>query len=113
MSSIRRRCRLAAASKGDRTDAGDACHRSTIARRLGIKFHHKRLWNDPVCNVQLGSAEIVDAYNGNHVLAFAGYNAGRVKEWIARHGDPRDPNVNVVGWPNASRSRRRAFACSG
>jgi soluble lytic murein transglycosylase len=75
----------------------------TIARRLGIKFDPKRLRNDPVYNVQMGSAEIadlVDSYDGNHVLAFVGYNAGRgrVKEWIARYGDPRDPNVDAVDW---------------
>lgn len=75
----------------------------TIARRLGIKFDPKRLLNDPSYNVQMGSAEIADlvnTYDGNHVLAFVGYNAGRgrVKEWVARYGDPRNPNVDVVDW---------------
>ena len=75
----------------------------TIARRLGIKADLKRLVKDPVYNVQMGSAELadlVDAYDGNHVLAFVGYNAGRgrVKQWIARYGDPRDPSVDVVDW---------------
>lgn len=75
----------------------------TIARRLGMKFDPGRLLRDPSYNVQLGSAQIahlVDAYDGNHVLAFVGYNAGpgRVKEWIARYGDPRDPSVDVVDW---------------
>jgi soluble lytic murein transglycosylase len=75
----------------------------TIARRLGIKFEAKRLLSDPAYNVQLGSAEIADlvnTYDGNHVLAFVGYNAGRgrVRKWIARYGDPRDPNVDVVDW---------------
>ena len=75
----------------------------TIARRLGIKFDARRLRKDPTYNVQLGSAELadlLDAYDGNHVLAFVGYNAGRgrVKEWVARFGDPRDPNVDVVDW---------------
>lgn len=75
----------------------------TIARRLGIKFNLKRLLRDPAYNMQMGSAEIADlvnAYDGNHVLAFVGYNAGRgrVKEWIAHYGDPRDPNVNAVDW---------------
>ncbi len=75
----------------------------TISRRLGIKFDPKRLLKDPSYNVQLGSAELADlvkAYDGNHVLAFVGYNAGRgrVKEWIARYGDPRDPSVDVVDW---------------
>lgn len=75
----------------------------TIARRLGMKFDPKRLLKDPSYNVQLGSAQIahlVNTYDGNHVLAFVGYNAGpgRVKQWIARYGDPRDPTVDVVDW---------------
>ena len=53
--------------------------------------------------MQLGSAELGDllkTYDGNHVLAFVGYNAGRgrVKQWIAQFGDPRDPKVDVVDW---------------
>ena len=75
----------------------------TICRRLGIKFDPKRLRKDPTYNVQLGSAELGDllkTYDGNHVLAFVGYNAGRgrVKQWIAQFGDPRDPKVDVVDW---------------
>lgn len=75
----------------------------TIARRLGIAFDPERLRRDPAYNVQFGSAEIADlvnTYDGNHVLAFVGYNAGRgrVKEWIARYGDPRDTSVDVVDW---------------
>lgn len=75
----------------------------TIARRLGIPFDLKRLRNDPAYNVQLGAAEIahlVDNYDGNHVLAFVGYNAGpgRVRQWVARYGDPRDPKVDAVDW---------------
>ncbi|WP_298240888.1 lytic transglycosylase domain-containing protein [uncultured Bradyrhizobium sp.] len=75
----------------------------TIARRLGIAFDPGRLHADPAYNVQLGSAELADllkTYDGNHVLALVGYNAGRgrVKRWIARYGDPRDPSVDVVDW---------------
>lgn len=75
----------------------------TIARRLGIKFDLKRLLSDPAYNLQLGSAEIahlVDTYDDNYILAFVGYNAGRgrVKDWIARYGDPRDPSVDAVDW---------------
>src|SRR5262249_11555337 len=31
---------------------------------------------------------------------FAGYNAGRgrVQQWVAAHGDPRDPKVDAVDW---------------
>ncbi|TCU77064.1 soluble lytic murein transglycosylase [Bradyrhizobium sp. R2.2-H] len=75
----------------------------TIARRLGIAFDPGRLRTDAAYNVQLGSAELADllrTYDGNHVLALVGYNAGRgrVKQWIARYGDPRDPTVDVVDW---------------
>ena len=39
-------------------------------------------------------------YNGSYILTFAGYNAGRgrVKQWIAAYGDPRDPHVDPVDW---------------
>jgi len=75
----------------------------TIARKYGVKFDAKRLLNDPVYNMQMGAAEIgslVQEYHGNHVLAFVAYNAGRgrVRDWIARFGDPRDPSVDVVDW---------------
>ena len=41
-----------------------------------------------------------DSGKKQHALAFVGYNAGRgrVRKWIARYGDPRDPNVDVVDW---------------
>lgn len=75
----------------------------TIARRLGIAFEPARLRSDPAYNVQFGSAELADllkTYDGNHVLVLVGYNAGRgrVRQWIARYGDPRDPSVDVVDW---------------
>jgi soluble lytic murein transglycosylase len=75
----------------------------TIARKYGVKFDARRLLNDPVYNMQMGAAEIgslVQEYDGNHVLAFVAYNAGRgrARDWIARFGDPRDPKVDVVDW---------------
>jgi soluble lytic murein transglycosylase len=53
--------------------------------------------------MQIGAAELGDdiaAYNGSYILAFAGYNAGRgrVREWVERYGDPRDPKVDPVDW---------------
>ncbi|EJW09957.1 Soluble lytic murein transglycosylase precursor [Rhodovulum sp. PH10] len=75
----------------------------TIARRLGIRFDRKRLKSDPLYNLQMGAAELadlIDTYDGNHVLAFVGYNAGRgrVRQWTERYGDPRDPRVDPVDW---------------
>jgi peptidoglycan lytic transglycosylase len=51
----------------------------------------------------MGAAELGDliqAYDGNYILVFVGYNAGRgrVKEWVARYGDPRNPDVDPVDW---------------
>ena len=53
--------------------------------------------------MQIGAAGLADdigRYNGSYVLAFAGYNAsrGRVQQWVAQHGDPRDPKVDAVDW---------------
>jgi len=77
------------------------------ARYVTGKFHapydEKRLLSDQSYNVQLGAAELAGLladYRGSYILAFVGYNAGpgRVKEWIAKHGDPRDPKVDPIDW---------------
>src|SRR5262249_5506815 len=73
------------------------------AKRFGVKYDWKRMVNDAVYNCQMGSAELsglLQDYRGSFILTFAGYNAGRgrVKEWIARHGDPRDPTVDPIDW---------------
>ena len=74
-----------------------------IAKKFNVAYDQSRLLNDTVYNMQIGAAELADdigRYNGSYVLAFAGYNAGRgrVKEWIERHGDPRDPKVDPIDW---------------
>jgi soluble lytic murein transglycosylase len=51
----------------------------------------------------MGAAEVaalLKEYRGSYVMTFAGYNAGRgrVKQWVAQHGDPRDPKVDAVDW---------------
>ncbi len=53
--------------------------------------------------MQMGAAELsnlLTGYNGSYILTFAGYNAGRgrVRQWIAAYGDPRDPKVDPVDW---------------
>jgi soluble lytic murein transglycosylase len=73
------------------------------AKRFGIAFDWNRLVSDPVYNTQMGAAEVaalLKEYRGSYVMAFAGYNAGRgrVAEWVAKHGDPRDPKVDAVDW---------------
>ena len=39
-------------------------------------------------------------YTGSYIMTFAGYNAGRgrVRQWVAQHGDPRDPKIDAVDW---------------
>jgi soluble lytic murein transglycosylase len=39
-------------------------------------------------------------YRGSFILTLAGYNAGRgrVGQWVAQHGDPRDPKIDAVDW---------------
>jgi soluble lytic murein transglycosylase len=74
-----------------------------VAKKFGVTYDGKRLLSDPVYNVQMGAAELGDLfinYRGSYILTFAGYNAGsgRVRDWIARYGDPRDPNVDPIDW---------------
>jgi soluble lytic murein transglycosylase len=75
----------------------------TITRRFGATYDPKRLLSDPAYNAMLGAAELgalVSDYRGSYILTFIGYNAGRgrVREWIEKYGDPRDPKVDAVDW---------------
>jgi soluble lytic murein transglycosylase len=74
-----------------------------VTKKFSAPYDEKRLMSDQIYNVQLGAAELGDLivdYRGSYILTFAGYNAGRgrVKEWIARYGDPRDPKVDPIDW---------------
>jgi soluble lytic murein transglycosylase len=73
------------------------------AKRFGVAYDWDRLVSDPVYNTQMGAAELAALfkdYRGSLIMTFAGYNAGRgrVQEWVAQHGDPRDPKVDPVDW---------------
>jgi soluble lytic murein transglycosylase len=73
------------------------------AKLFKAPYNRARLLGDPVYNMQMGAAELsmlLRTYNGSYILAFAGYNAGRgrVRQWIAAYGDPRDPKVDPVDW---------------
>ena len=73
------------------------------AAKFKVTYNRDRLLKDPVYNMQMGAAELsnlLTGYNGSYILTFAGYNAGRgrVKQWIAAYGDPRDPHVDPVDW---------------
>ncbi len=74
-----------------------------VARRAGVEFDPARLIVDPAFNTELGAAllgQLIEDEGGSRELAFAGYNAGpgRVAQWIAAHGDPRDGSVDLVDW---------------
>lgn len=74
-----------------------------IAHKFNVRYDQKRLLHDDVYNMQIGAAELYDnisSYRGSFILAFAGYNAGRgrVKEWIDKYGDPRDPGADPIDW---------------
>src|SRR6516162_8446254 len=73
------------------------------AKRFGVAYDWNRLVSDPAYNTQLGAGEIsalLKDYCGSFILTFAGYNAGRgrVEQWIAQHGEPRDPKNDAVDW---------------
>ena len=73
------------------------------AKRFGVAYDWKRLVFDPVYNMQMGAAEVsalFKEYAGSYIMTFAGYNAGRgrVRQWVAQHGDPRDAKVDAVDW---------------
>ena len=72
-------------------------------KRFGVAYDWNRLLSDPVYNTQMGAAELaalLKEYRGSYIMAFAGYNAGRgrVQQWVAQRGDPRDPKVDAVDW---------------
>jgi soluble lytic murein transglycosylase len=73
------------------------------AKRFGVAYDWKRFESDPVYNTQMGAAEVsalFREYTGSYIMTFAGYNAGRgrVQQWVAQHGDPRDPKVDAADW---------------
>ncbi|HZQ11595.1 MAG TPA: lytic transglycosylase domain-containing protein [Pseudolabrys sp.] len=73
------------------------------ARRFKVAYDGNRLRKDPVYNMQMGAAELSNLlhyYRGSYLLTFAGYNAGmgRVRQWLAAYGDPRDPHVDPIDW---------------
>jgi soluble lytic murein transglycosylase len=73
------------------------------AKRLGMHYDWHRLVTDATYNTQMGAGELASLlkdYRGCYALIFAAYNAGRgrVQQWMAAHGDPRDPKVDQVDW---------------
>lgn len=76
---------------------------AAMARELRLRHTAAKLTSDPAYNATLGAAYLekrLADFDGSYILTFAAYNAGagRVREWIARFGDPRDPGVDPVTW---------------
>ncbi|TAK49276.1 MAG: lytic transglycosylase domain-containing protein [Xanthobacteraceae bacterium] len=74
-----------------------------VAKKFGVGFDVKRLMSDPAYNASFGAAELAELlenYRGSYILTFAAYNAGRgrIRDWLAKYGDPRDPGVDAVDW---------------
>ena len=74
-----------------------------IAKKFGFAFDRNRMLSDASYNAQMGAAElgdVLESYRGSYILSFVAYNAGRgrVKQWIERYGDPRDPNIDPIDW---------------
>ncbi|MEQ8397031.1 lytic transglycosylase domain-containing protein [Thalassobaculum sp.] len=73
------------------------------ARAVGVSYDLGSLVTDPDYNIVLGRAylnEVIQRFGGHYVLAIAAYNAGphRVDQWIARHGHPASPDIDVIDW---------------
>jgi soluble lytic murein transglycosylase len=73
------------------------------ARQAGVEFDYARLIVDPGFNTRLGASllgQLIADEGGSRELAFAAYNAGpgRVTQWIAAHGDPRDGTADLIDW---------------
>src|SRR5262249_56232182 len=71
------------------------------AQRFGATYDWKRLVSDPAYNTQMNPAEIsalFQEYMGSYIMTLAGYNArrGRVRQWVAQHGGPRDDWVECI-----------------
>ncbi len=76
------------------------------AGRMGLDFSQSRLRSDPDYNAILGAgylAYLGEEFGANPVLLAAAYNAGpaRARDWIARFGDPRSADVDVIDWIEA------------
>lgn len=73
------------------------------AKYLNISYDRDAWRNSPAYNIRLGAAyvnRLVENYDGNYVMAIAGYNAGpgRIRDWVQAYGDPRTGDVDIVDW---------------
>ncbi len=74
-----------------------------IGRQLGRDVSLGDLTADPQLNIVLGDAyfsQKLERFQGHKELTLAGYNAGPLNsdKWIARYGDPRKGDVDLLTW---------------
>ncbi len=74
-----------------------------LAAKYKVAFEPNRLLTDKIYNLQMGSAELGELlrdFRGSYIMTFVGYNAGRgrLREWVGKYGDPRDPKVDPIDW---------------
>ncbi len=72
------------------------------ARKHGLPYNKGWLTDDPVYNLNIGSAHLQDLlakFDGSYIMSAAAYNAGqsRVKKWVKDYGDPR-LDINPIDW---------------
>ncbi|WP_407332289.1 murein transglycosylase [Enterovibrio sp. 27052020O] len=72
------------------------------SQKLGFRYLGKSTLNDPGINIRLGSGYLrmlLDRFDENRILAFAGYNAGphRVSRWL----DKSDGNLDAIAFIEA------------
>lgn len=76
----------------------------SVSRSLRLHYSQARLLNDPVYNLQIGSAyldQMLTEFNGSYILALAAYNAGpsRVHRWIREYGRPGgESDTDTIDW---------------
>ena len=74
-----------------------------VAGWIGEDYSRSRLIEDWRYNARLGQtylAQRVSDFDGSYAMAAAAYNAGkgRVDNWLARYGDPRRGEVDMIDW---------------
>jgi soluble lytic murein transglycosylase-like protein len=74
-----------------------------VGRKSGVEIDTRMMATNFDYNVVVGSkifGDLLEKFDGNVMLAAAGYNAGegRPAEWLRRFGDPRAGRIDVVDW---------------
>lgn len=74
-----------------------------VAKRAGIPHQNDWLISRPDHNIAIGErylGQLLRRYDGSYPLALAAYNGGmgNVDKWIARFGDPRKGEIDMIDW---------------